>query len=42
MPRPTYDLDRKEALVSFRMILVPALALVAIGAGVIFIQRIVM
>jgi hypothetical protein len=42
MPRPTYDLDRKEAPAPWLKILVASLAVVATGAGIIFIQRIVM
>jgi hypothetical protein len=42
IPAPTYDLDRKEAPAPLLTILVATLALVATGAGIIFIQRIVM
>ena len=40
MPRPTFDLSRTEQPGSLFTILVVALALCAIGAGIVLIQRI--
>jgi len=40
MPRPTYDLGRSEEPASLFMILVVALALCVIGAGIVLVQRI--
>ena len=42
MPRPTYDLDGKAAPAPLLTILVATLVLVATGAGIIFVQRIMM
>ena len=42
MPRPTYDLEGKEAPAPLLRILAAMLVPVATGAGIIFIQRIVM
>ena len=41
MPRPEYNLDRKDAPTYFLTILVAMLALVATGAGVLALQRVV-
>jgi len=40
MPRPTFDLIRRDEPASFFTILVIAIALCAIGAGIVLIQRI--
>jgi len=40
MPRPTFDLSRREESASLFMILVVALALCVVGAGIVLIQRI--
>ena len=42
MPRPTYDLDEKDSPAPLFTILVATLVIVATGAGIIFIQRIMM
>ena len=40
MPRPTYDLDRKDGTTPWLTIFVLMLALVATGAGIVLIQQI--
>jgi hypothetical protein len=40
MPKPTYDLDRKDDREFLNFILFAALALVVTGAGIVLIQRI--
>jgi len=40
MPRPTYDLDRKDETMPWLRIFVLMLTLVATGAGIVLIQRI--
>ena len=40
MPPPTYDLDPRDVRASLLTILVPTLAVVATGAGVVLIERI--
>lgn len=40
MPRPTFDLDRRNEPASMVMILARTLAFVAAGAGIVLIQRI--